>query len=364
MQGFNMGRYHPPSSLDPSLANKLSGGFNRRADGKSTQGTGPPTVRFEMPFAIWCTNCEPEEIVGQGIRFNAQKTKVGNYYTTPIWAFRMKHTTCGGTIEIRTDPAAGDYIVQEGGRRRDYGEANDHKEGMFGEILTAEEREKRDADPFASLEGKVKQGLQAKTENQLVEELRTEKNRDWDDVWTANRRLRDGFRVEKKVLHEKQKNREEIADRMALHIDILDETKEDGQRAALINFGESEDIARRTVAMSASRPLFKDGSESVPRKNPLPGTKAPIKSTNSKLLLQQTLTGNTRAIVDPFLVPSSQIDNKDSSPRLAGIKRRRDPRDNRSLEIKNSMATGEGRKKPSEEARTGALVAYESDDDD
>src|ERR1700760_311319 len=108
MQGFNMGRYHPPASLDPDLDNKRSRGFNRNANGSSTRGSGPPTVRFEMPFAIWCTNCQPEQIIGQGVRFNAQKVKVGNYYTSPIWAFRIKHTLCGGPIEIRTDPQAGD----------------------------------------------------------------------------------------------------------------------------------------------------------------------------------------------------------------------------------------------------------------
>ena len=38
------------------------------------------------------------------MRYNAEKQKVGNYYSTPIWAFRFKCHLCSGRIEIRTDP--------------------------------------------------------------------------------------------------------------------------------------------------------------------------------------------------------------------------------------------------------------------
>ena len=39
-----------------------------------------------------------------GVRYNAHKRKVGNYYTTPIYKFRMKCHLCDQYFEIQTDP--------------------------------------------------------------------------------------------------------------------------------------------------------------------------------------------------------------------------------------------------------------------
>ena len=54
----------------------------------SLSATSP---RFELPFNIWCSSCGSH--VGMGVRYNAEKTRVGNYYTTPIFKFRMCVTT-------------------------------------------------------------------------------------------------------------------------------------------------------------------------------------------------------------------------------------------------------------------------------
>ena len=43
-----------------------------------------------------------------GVRYNAEKTKIGNYFTTPILQFRMKCHLCVGYIEIKTDPKVSD----------------------------------------------------------------------------------------------------------------------------------------------------------------------------------------------------------------------------------------------------------------
>ena len=39
-----------------------------------------------------------------GVRYNAEKTIVGKYYTTPIAKFRMKCHLCDNHFEIQTDP--------------------------------------------------------------------------------------------------------------------------------------------------------------------------------------------------------------------------------------------------------------------
>jgi coiled-coil domain-containing protein 130 len=373
MQGFNMGRYHPPSSLDTNLSTgKPSGGFNRTPNGRSTQASGPPTIRFEMPFAIWCTTCSPELIIGQGVRFNAQKLRVGNYHSTPIWSFTMKHTVCGGLIEIRTDPAAGDYVVEKGARKRDYGEEKfaESRDGMFGETITAEERERRLADPFANLEGKVDQGDKVRSQNWWVEKLRADRDQYWDDPWTANRRLRKSFRTERKELQEKDRDREEIADRLGLGIAILDEIGEDGQRAALVSFGESEATTERNVTITAARPLFDESSisKTIDSSGTANKTKAEIKAEKSKLQLQHHLKGNTRAVVDPFLGtkaasnPSSSITTV-----LAGIKRKRLAQEvlasPASKEVDPVSLVAVDPEPPTNAPLSGPLVAYGSDED-
>ena len=42
--------------------------------------------------------------IGMGVRYNAEKKKIGNYYSTPIYSFRCKCHLCDGWFEIHTDP--------------------------------------------------------------------------------------------------------------------------------------------------------------------------------------------------------------------------------------------------------------------
>ena len=74
MQGFNMGRYVPPEQEGLMSGNQLHGkhALGARAN-KIPQGI--LTVRFEMPYPIWCTHCPKPAIIGQGVRFNAEKKK-------------------------------------------------------------------------------------------------------------------------------------------------------------------------------------------------------------------------------------------------------------------------------------------------
>lgn len=38
--------------------------------------------RFEMPYNIWCGGCN--SMIAKGVRFNAEKKQVGNYYSTKV----------------------------------------------------------------------------------------------------------------------------------------------------------------------------------------------------------------------------------------------------------------------------------------
>ena len=48
--------------------------------------------------------------IGMGVRYNAEKKKIGNYYTTPIYSFRCKCHLCDGWFEIQTDPKVSVWV--------------------------------------------------------------------------------------------------------------------------------------------------------------------------------------------------------------------------------------------------------------
>lgn len=120
-KGTNM--WYPPD-YDPRKGglNKSQGTHALRERAKKLH-LGILVIRFEMPYNIWCEGCGNH--VGMGVRYNAEKKKVGAlrgqprgglsqmlplfqvgmYYTTPIFLFRMKCHLCDNHFEIKTDPA-------------------------------------------------------------------------------------------------------------------------------------------------------------------------------------------------------------------------------------------------------------------
>lgn len=325
-----MGRYIPPEALDAGLTSANAAAGKPHALGQRARkiNQGILTVRFEMPFAMWCTSCPKPTIIAQGVRFNAEKKKVGNYYSTPIWSFRIKHGACGGWIEIRTDPKNAEYVVHEGGKRRDYGEDKEgDKTGPLGEILTEEERERRRNDAFAAFEGKVVEKEKGKVEGQRVEELMLDRERNWSDPYAANQRLRKSFRVERKVRHRKEAEKERLQERLGLSIELLDENEADRHAASLVEFGEAAGAGDSVTITRevGSRPLFDKGA--VKTEDPgLRMRSSKISSvkgiSHKKLLLQEELKGNTRVAMDPFSLARTAGTTKDYAiPRL---KRRAD----------------------------------------
>ena len=341
-----MGRYVPPEHEGTTSANKLAG---KQALGSRARkiGQGILTVRFEMPFPIWCTTCPKPTIIGQGVRFNAEKKKVGNYYSTPIFSFRMKHVVCGGWIEIRTDPKNTAYVVTEGAKKRDTGE--DKVQDGEIKIITEEERARLEADAFARLEGKVEDKQRTVSDKSRIEELYGAKDRDWDDPGEANRRLRKAFRIGRKEREEKGKATETLKDKLSLGMDLLEETEEDRKRAGIVEFGEfSSDGA---IAKAKSRPLFADTHvphQSLVKKTKT--TKAVSETQKRRDNLRKELANNTRAVLDPFL--SLDKSNVQDLGGVSLIKRKRKAEDQEIVSTANEIV---------ENTRPPALVEYDSD---
>jgi len=367
-----MGRYVPPELEGTTSGNAL---HRKKPPGqrlRASDGTIQQTVRFEMPFAVWCDTCRAKTaptIIGQGVRFNATKTRAGNYHSTPIWSFRMRHAVCGGEIEIRTDPKNTAYVVASGGTRRDAGDdgpnaardasglvstdGSGYPEGGL-RILTDKERADMRASAFKQLERTIEDREQAAQTKLRIEEIEAAQATSWDDPYAANARLRKEFRVGR---HEREKDgrvAEDLKDRMSLGIDLLPENELDARRAALVDFCPTPDRHAEDGRKALTKPLFATGAgasgskmsgntldrgslASMPFKAPnkvhsshkkSKRLKSEIAAAQHKDSLVSEIVGNMRAAKDPFLVafgpPTSSAEPR-SQPAtrvLAGIKRK------------------------------------------
>ncbi|KAI0113050.1 DUF455 domain protein [Daldinia grandis] len=329
MQGFNMGRYVPPDVEGTTTGNKL---HKKRPPGFSG---GQQTVRFEMPFAIWCAHCPKPTLIAQGVRFNAAKRKVGSYHSTPIFAFRMTHTACSGAIEIRTDPEHTTYTVTEGARPRDTGAPDPLSQA----ILTDKEREGLRANAFAKLEKTIADRKVLEDAKERIDELETESARHWEDPYEQNRRLRAAFRVGRKERERDAATAEDLRERMSLGIELLAASDEDARRAALVDFGPSSDAAGGEMGRKAlAKPLFptslgsgsgsadtKDDDKRKKKKNAKnKKLKSEVAAAQMKDSLVSEIIGNTRVAQDPFLsLDRSNGDGNKGPSRISGIKRKR-----------------------------------------
>lgn len=298
-----MGRYHAPSTLDSSLS--------ARPAKRVRTHPAAPTIRFEMPFPIWCSTCpstSPSALIGQGVRFNAHKTKVGNYHSTPVWCFLLKHNACGGRIEIRTDPQHHDFVVTEGATKRDFGDDAAVAARTGGVILEtgglgAAVKKVEGEDPFAAFEGKRGQETEIKDESRRLEELRSQRERDWKDPGDVNRRLRKAFRDGRRWRDGQRERGESLADSYGLAFDIGEEVLGDEVKVRGIDFGaaDEEDVM--------ARGLFEEKATDTTEK----GRRTRLE------MLQRNVVGNTRVTTDAF---GSKLGVQKLKPAVPGLKRR------------------------------------------
>ncbi|KAI5814940.1 CWC16 protein [Pyronema omphalodes] len=289
MQGFNMGRYVPPEHEGVYSGNQL-----HKKKPAGFHGT-KQTVRFEMPFGVFCNHCEGH--IAQGVRFNAEKNKVGNYFSTPIFAFRMRHTVCAGWIEIRTDPKNTAYVVTEGAKQK---EAEKDKEPNLIKVYDPNAPAIPD-DPFAKKEKDVKDKTETKQGAARIMELQGLSERQWADPWEHSRKMRKVFRAERKVLEQKAATTEAIRDRAGLHIELLDEAPEDVIRAKMVEFGPDYN---QKILDAQAKPLFSsksDTNQPPPSSQNKGKLKRELAMEKTKQNLQKELLRNTRLAIDPFL---------------------------------------------------------------
>ncbi|KAI0329248.1 DUF572-domain-containing protein [Cubamyces sp. BRFM 1775] len=194
MQGFN--KYYPPD-FDPQKHGSLNAYQGKHALGDRARklDKGILIVRFELPFNIWCGTCNNH--IGMGVRYNAEKKKIGNYYSTPIYSFRCKCHLCDGWFEIQTDPKNTRYVVVSGARQKDE-EWDPAENGGFAVHET--DPNQGPVDPLAALEKSTDaQNHMNNVQIPRIEALQNLSDHYSSDPYAHSLRVRKRFREQKKV---------------------------------------------------------------------------------------------------------------------------------------------------------------------
>ncbi|XP_055691106.1 coiled-coil domain-containing protein 130 homolog [Lutzomyia longipalpis] len=244
-------KYYPPD-YDPRAGglNKFLGTHALRERARKLD-QGILIIRFEMPYNIWCDGCQNH--IGMGVRYNAEKKKVGMYYTTPVYQFRMKCHLCENHFEIKTDPGNLDYVILSGARRQE----NRWDPTQNGQVVPDDkEMQKRlFDDAMFKLEHSAKD-LATSAEAKPALGRLFERNEDvWRDPYEANSRLRAEFRTKKKELKVTEEIDKTLLAKSSLDIDLVPENDEDRHMASLmclqtVKSSEEEAAERRQKAIN------------------------------------------------------------------------------------------------------------------
>lgn len=241
--------YYPPDFFNnPKVMakglNAYHGHHALRERGKKWETERILTIRFEMPYNIWCNGCKNH--IGMGVRYNAEKKKIGNYYSTPIYQFRMKCHLCDNYFDIKTDPANLDYVIVEGASRQENRWDPKQNEQIVPE--TKEDQRRLFDDAMFKLEHGVKDQKAASDVKPALSRLYQRNDDVWKDNFGANSKLREAFRKKKKELKLAEEADNSILSRTSLgnEIKLLPETDEDRQMATLLQLKAAKSITENS----------------------------------------------------------------------------------------------------------------------
>ncbi|XP_058792614.1 coiled-coil domain-containing protein 130 homolog [Phymastichus coffea] len=246
--------YYPPD-YDPKFGgiNKFQGTHALRERARKLH-MGILIIRFEMPFNIWCDGCGNH--IGMGVRYNAEKKKVGMYYSTPVYQFRMKCHLCDNHFEIKTDPGNLNYEVISGARRQENRWDPTENEQVVPETKEVSRRLYDDA--MYKLEHNLEDKKVAKTRSNALDNTMALNEVLWKDDYSSNCALRSIFRAKKKELQNKAAIDQAFLKKKGINIDLVNEHEDDIRLAKLLAQNKQQPKIKslplkRLVAVAESR---------------------------------------------------------------------------------------------------------------
>lgn len=224
-------KYYPPD-YDPKSGglNKWQGVHALRERGRKSH-LGIIIIRFEMPYNIWCLGCNNH--IGMGVRYNAEKKKVGMYYTTPVYEFNMKCHLCDNHFIIKTDPGNLDYEILSGARRQE--NRWDPLENSQVVPETKETQKRLFDDPMYKLEHGSNDLEAGSSGGPRLARLFQRNEDTWSDTYTLNQTLRKYFRQKNKDLKVRAATDRDLLRKSSLDIPLVSETDEDKHMAKVLS---------------------------------------------------------------------------------------------------------------------------------
>lgn len=270
-------KYYPPE-WEPKHGsiNKFRGQHPLR-DRARKLDQGILIVRFEMPFNVWCENCDAH--IGKGVRYNAEKKQAGNYFSTKIWSFRMKCHLCSSWMEIQTDPENRDYKTVSGVKKK-----TETYEDPEAHVIRSTNDDKEDLnDPFARLEHKTKdKNIAEKKKPELLRLI--ELNESKRDDFALSQLMRADNRKKKK----EQKELEQESKSKGLNlVTLLPTNEEDYINAKQVSFNNNKpsiyDKTKETKLKSRNSLLFESQTLSSTKERKRAKLNTIAKAKNSKM---------------------------------------------------------------------------------
>jgi len=276
--------YYPPD-FDPKVHGSLNGyhGVHALRERARKMDRGILIIRFEMPYNIWCGGCSKH--IGMGVRYNAEKTKVGMYYTTPVYQFRMKCHLCTNHFSIKTDPGNMDYVIVEGATRQE--RRWDPTEN--GQVVPDDKAvgKKLADDAMYKLEHQSTDRGKSKDFAPRLVGISDIQDRVKDD-YLANRMLRDRFRQRKKVAALKKSQDAKVLARSGLALDLVDECPEDVRLAQLLAIQarkEAEELQAEGRNTLGEQDIFTSNKNKSEPANPARSFMAKVANSNQTKLI-------------------------------------------------------------------------------
>ncbi|EAU85464.2 hypothetical protein CC1G_06365 [Coprinopsis cinerea okayama7 len=243
--------------------------------------------------------------IGMGVRYNAEKKKIGNYYSTPIYSFRCKCHLCDGWFEIQTDPKNTRYVVTSGARRKEedwdpeeHGGFAIHGQYTFHTVFHTD-KEGVPLDPLAALEKTTTtEKLINEVQKPRIEALQTVSDRYNADPYTLSSKVRRRFREEKKIEKEKRKADDSLKGQYGLpeELKLLDDNNEMKEDAKALWTKAKRELEERKAGDVKRRRLTVDGlpsSSSTSLLSPSSSSRSSFSSSLSRIS-SSSLMGSSR----------------------------------------------------------------------
>jgi len=231
-----------------------------------------------------------------GVRYNAEKRKIGMYYSTPMFAFRCKCHLCDGWFEIRTDPKNTRYVVESGARMQDV-DWDPEENGGFA-VHDTNAAQAGPVDPLVALEKSTDALKRQETiERPRIESLQSASDHYNTDPYALSKKVRNRFRAEKKAEKAIKAKDDEIKRRYGLP-ESLGFVRED-DRALNVEAKEQFQRARRKLEVdedAKARKLAVQDGPATSRLDRIPSC------SSSKSSLSATILRNSLRHPGPFAI--------------------------------------------------------------